>query len=171
MLCNLDQIRLSGIARNVGLSELLTTQDPIRGHVLETQHPNLSLLPSGLLPPNPADLLSTQRMHKILVEAEQALHLVIIDGPPTLVLVLADSPLLAALSVTAFSLSRPVRRARRRRSAQPTGSDGDHILGAALTKASREAGYGYSRYGYGYGHPKVDKKRTEILMIPQGTEH
>ncbi len=110
MLCNLDQIRLSGIARNVGLSELLTTQDPIRGHVLETQHPNLSLLPSGLLPPNPADLLSTQRMHKILVEAEQALHLVIIDGPPTLVL--ADSPLLAALSVTAFSLSRPVRRAR-----------------------------------------------------------
>jgi Mrp family chromosome partitioning ATPase len=114
VLCNLDQIRLSGIARNVGLSELLTTQDPIRGHVLETQHPNLSLLPSGLLPPNPADLLSTQRMHKILVEAEQALHLVIIDGPPTLVLVLvlADSPLLAALSITAFSLSRPVRRAR-----------------------------------------------------------
>ena len=47
---------------------------------------------------------------------------------------------------------------------------GAHVVGATLTKASTEAGYGYGRYGYGYGYHAVDKKRTEILMIPQGTE-
>ena len=47
---------------------------------------------------------------------------------------------------------------------------GAHIVGATLTKASTEAGYDYGRYGYGYGYHAVDKKRTEILMIPQGTE-
>ena len=49
---------------------------------------------------------------------------------------------------------------------------GSHILGVTLTKSSDTgAGYGYSRYGYGYGfgYGKLDKKkRTEILMIPQG---
>jgi capsular exopolysaccharide synthesis family protein len=156
---------------NVGLSKLLTTEDPIRGHVLETQHPNLSLLPSGPLPPNPADLLSTQRMHKIIAEAEQAFDLVVIDGPPTLGL--ADAPLLAAaVGNVLFVVEAGSTRTRAGVEAlNRLEATGTHILGAALTKASAEAGYGYSRYGYGYGHPKVDKKRTEILMIPQGTEH
>jgi hypothetical protein len=45
-----------------------------------------------------------------------------------------------------------------------------------LTKASGGSGYGYNRYGYGYGYgygrqlSNMDKKRTEILMIPQGSE-
>jgi hypothetical protein len=47
------------------------------------------------------------------------------------------------------------------------------VLGAALTKASSDEGYGYGRYGYGYAYGQrrvMDRKRTEILMIPQGTE-
>ena len=52
---------------------------------------------------------------------------------------------------------------------------GAHIVGAALTKSTNSpGGYGYKRYGYGYGygygHHKVDKKREEILMIPQGAD-
>ncbi len=40
---------------------------------------------------------------------------------------------------------------------------GVHIVGAALTKSSEElGGYGYKAYGYG----ALDRKRTEILMIP-----
>jgi capsular exopolysaccharide synthesis family protein len=159
-------------ADNVGLSKLLTTDDPIRGHVLETQHSNLWLLPSGPLPPNPADLLSTQRMHKITAEAEQEFDLVVIDGPPTLGL--ADAPLLAAavgnvLFVVEAASTRTRAGVEALNRLEATGA---HVLGAALTKASPEVGYGYSRYGYGYGgHAKVDKKRTEILMIPQGTDH
>ena len=46
-------------------------------------------------------------------------------------------------------------------------------LGATLTKSTDSGGgYGYNRYGYGYGYgygQGLDKKRTEILMIPQGT--
>jgi len=48
---------------------------------------------------------------------------------------------------------------------------GAHILGATLTKSTDSgAGYGYKRYGYGYGYGKLDKKRTEILMIPQDAD-
>ncbi|MGN6850525.1 MAG: GumC family protein, partial [Sphingomicrobium sp.] len=84
----------------VGLSKLLTTDDPLIEHVVETQHQNLWLLPSGPLPPNPADLLSTGRIRKIIAEAKDGFDLVVIDGPPTLGL--ADAPLLAAAAGSAL---------------------------------------------------------------------
>ena len=85
----------------MGLSKLLTTDDQrSTTHIVETQHDNLWLLPSGPLPPNPADLLSTGRIRKIIDEAKEAFDLVVIDGPPTLGL--ADAPLLAAAAGAAL---------------------------------------------------------------------
>ena len=55
----------------IGLSKLLTTDDHLQDHIVETQHQNLWLLPSGPLPPNPADLLSTGRVRKIIGEAKE----------------------------------------------------------------------------------------------------
>ena len=158
----------------VGLSKLLTTDDPMRQHVVETQHANLWLLPSGPVPPNPADLLSTGRFRKIMAEAEEQFDLVVIDGPPTLGL--ADSPLLAAAAGNVlFVIESGKTRTRAAIEAlNRVEATGAHVLGATLTKAEAGTVYDYNRYGYrygyGYGHPRVDKKRTEILMIPQGTE-
>ena len=157
----------------VGLSKLLTTDDAMRAHVLETQHANLWLLPSGPVPPNPADLLSTGRMRKIVAEAEAQFDIVIIDGPPTLGL--ADAPLLAATAGNVLFVveSGSTRTRAGIEALNRLEATGAHVLGAALTKASVEAGYGYGRYGYGHAYSRhaVDKKRTEILMIPQGTEN
>lgn len=156
----------------VGLSKLLTTEDAVRSHILETQHANLWLLPSGPVPPNPADLLSTGRIRKIIAEAEEQFDLVLIDGPPTLGL--ADAPLLAstAREVLFIVESGSTRTRAGIEALNRLEATGAHVLGGALTKATAEAGYGYGRYGYGYAHGRksVDKKRTEILMIPQGTE-
>ncbi|MFL6848740.1 MAG: GumC family protein, partial [Sphingomicrobium sp.] len=53
----------------IGLTKLLTNDEPLVAHVADTQHDGLSLLASGPVPPNPADLLSTGRMRTILNEA------------------------------------------------------------------------------------------------------
>ena len=158
---------------NVGLSKVLTTEDRIDGHVVETQHPNLWLLPSGPIPPNPADLLSTGRIRKIIAEASERFDLVVIDGPPTIGL--ADSPLLAAAAghVLFVVESEKTRTRAAIEALNRLEATGTHVLGVALTKArNRIGGYGYNRYGYGYGYGrgKLDKKRTEILMIPQGAD-
>ena len=161
-----------GATDHVGLSKLLTTEDALRAHVLETQHPNLSLLPGGPVPPNPADLLSTGRIRKILDEAEEQFDLVILDGPPTLGL--ADAPLLAAAAGNVLFVveSGSTRTRAGIEALNRLEATGAHVLGAALTKASADEGYGYGRYGYGYAYGQrrvVDRHRTEILMIPQGT--
>ncbi len=154
-----------------GLSKLLTTDDQLAAHIVETQHENLWLLPSGPLPPNPADLLSTGRIRKLINEARDAFDLVVIDGPPTLGL--ADAPLLAAAAGSAlFVIESGKTRTRAAIEAlNRLEATGTRILGATLTKSEEGgAGYGRSGYGYGYGYGYGSKsrvKKTEILMIPQ----
>ena len=155
----------------VGLTKLLTSDDRIEGHVVETQHDNLLLLPSGPIPPNPADLLSTGRIRAILNEAAAAFDLVIVDAPPTLGL--ADVPLIASAAGHVMFVVESGRTRTRAaiESLNRIESTGAHVLGATLTKsADSGTGYGYKRYGYGYGYGKIDKKRTELLMIPQDAD-
>jgi capsular exopolysaccharide synthesis family protein len=154
----------------LGLSKLLTTDDPVQSHVVETQHENLWLLPSGPLPPNPADLLSTGRIRKIIAEVRDAFDLVVIDGPPSLGL--ADAPLLAAAAgSTLFVVESGKTRTRAAIEAlNRIEATGARIVGATLTK-SDDSGGGYGRhaygYGYAYGYGTRGIKKTEILMIPQ----
>jgi len=157
----------------IGLTKLLTSDDLINGHIVETQHEHLLLLPSGPLPPNPADLLSTGRIRSILSEAADIADVVIVDAPPTLGL--ADVPLLAsAAGHVLFVVESGKTRTRSAIEAiNRIEATGAHILGVTLTKASHgSSGYGYSGYGYGYGYGygKLGKTRTEILMIPHDGE-
>ena len=159
----------------IGLTKLLTNEEHVDQHVVETQHSNLWLLPSGPLPPNPADLLSTGRFRTILSQAAERFDLIIVDAPPTLGL--ADAPLLAAAAGTVlFVIESGKTRTRAAIEAlNRLESTGAHIVGATLTKSTDSpGGYGYKRYGYGYGYGygqrKVDKKREEILMIPQAAD-
>jgi protein-tyrosine kinase len=61
--------------------------------LLTTPVPNLRVLPSGSVPPNPADLLGSQSIQKVLDHLRQLAEIVIIDSPP--VLPVADTTLLA----------------------------------------------------------------------------
>src|SRR3954452_16310629 len=143
-----------------GLSKLLTTDDEVRAHIVETQHENLWLLPSGPLPPNPADLLSTGRIRKIVNEAREGFDLVVIDGPPTLGL--ADAPLLAAAAGSAlFVIESGKTRTRAAVEAlNRLEATGTRVIGATLTKSEDgAAGYGRTGYGYGYGYGYGGKGR------------
>jgi polysaccharide biosynthesis transport protein len=152
----------------IGLSKLLTTDDPLQDHVVETQHVNLWLLPSGPLPPNPADLLSSGRIRKLIGEARDAFDLVVIDGPPTIGL--ADAPLLASAAENALFVveSGKTRTRAAVEALNRLEATGARILGAILTKSTESAG-GYGSYGYGYHYgygAKGRLRKTEILMIP-----
>lgn len=153
----------------IGLTKLLTNEEAVGGHVVRTQYENLWLLPSGPLPPNPADLLSTGRFHQILDEASEHFDITIVDAPPTLGL--ADAPLLGAVTGNILFI---IEAGKTRTSAAIDAlnrleASGAHILGAVLTKSTETgSGYGYGHYGYGYGYGKVEqRKRTEILMLAQ----
>ena len=136
-----------------GLSNLLAGSNDFKSAVFTTSTENLWVLPSGPIPPNPAELLASPRTAEILAMLQDMFDMVILDGPP--VLGLADSPLLSALAEgTIFTIAAGTRRlAARRAVARLEGADAQ-ILGGLLTMYDmRLSGLGYGGYGgYGYGH-------------------
>jgi capsular exopolysaccharide synthesis family protein len=158
-----------GVSNRQGLTKLLTNDDPVRGHILETQFENLWLLPCGPTPPNPADLLSTGRFKEIVKEASEHFDRIIIDGPP--LLGLADASLLASVAGNVMLVieSGKTRTRAARDAIDRVQSTGAHILGAILTKSAEES----SRYGYRltyYGYRPVEDNRDEIVMISHQPE-
>lgn len=82
--CDLRQPMLHtifGLANDQGLTSAILDQEaPLA--IQPTEVPGLSLLPSGPLPPRPADLLGSRRMEGLLHRLRQAADIVIFDTPP-----------------------------------------------------------------------------------------
>ncbi|HOT93311.1 MAG TPA: CpsD/CapB family tyrosine-protein kinase [Anaerolineae bacterium] len=71
-----------------GLTGYMLSQDGESALVLaETGVPNLHLLPSGALPPNPADILGSQKMEQLLTHLKARADVVVLDTPPVTVAV------------------------------------------------------------------------------------
>jgi succinoglycan biosynthesis transport protein ExoP len=161
---------VTGSDPDEGLSKLLTNSEPLAKHVLKTQFENLSLLPCGPLPPNPAELLASSRLKTIIAEALNQYDMVIVDGPP--VLGLADAPLLGGVC-RATLLVVESGKTRTRAALDAIGrlkNSGGNIVGAVLTKFHQRAhGYGYG-YGYGYEpyrYGGIGSRDREIKLIAQ----
>lgn len=156
-----------GVSNNHGLTNLLTSEESIREHLIRTQHDNLWLLASGPIAPNPADLLATNRFAAILKEASDNFDRVIIDGPPTLGL--ADATFLGAFAGHAMVVveAGKTRTNAARVAIERVVNSGTRIVGVALTKSSEDGSrYGYRYYRYG----AVEGKRKEMIMISQQPE-
>ncbi|UUR08746.1 GumC family protein [Sphingomonas glaciei] len=151
----------------IGLTKLLTNEEELLGHVAPTQFDNLSLLPCGTLPPNPADLLATARFGMIIEEALLHFQMVLVDSPP--VMGLADAPLIAHTCRNVLFVVES-GRTRTRQAAEALNNleaSGAHLIGGLLTKASETNG-NYSYYNYRYG--ELADKRERIALIPHHQE-
>lgn len=78
-----------------GLTGYMVSQDGESALILEeTAVPHLQLLPSGALPPNPADILGSQKMEQLLTLLTARADVVVLDTPPVTVAV--DASVLGA---------------------------------------------------------------------------
>ncbi len=73
-----------------GLSALLAGGNLSEPKILSTNITNLHLLPSGPIPPNPAELLASANLPRLLAIMRERFDLIVVDGPP--ILGLADAP-------------------------------------------------------------------------------
>jgi succinoglycan biosynthesis transport protein ExoP len=146
-----------------GLSRLLTSDDSVADHVTPTQYENLCLLACGPIPPNPSDLLSSNRLRAVVNEASSQFDIVLVDAPP--VLGLADAPLIASVvnDVVLVIESGKTRTTAAQEAINRLRAAGANIIGGALTKSAEESSaYGY---GYKYKYGAIDQDRTEIVML------
>lgn len=115
--------------------------------------PNLDVLPSGSVPPNPTELLGSRRMAAVLHELKASADIVIIDTPP--MLPVTDAAILAAQAdgVVFVTALGEVHRNAIVRSRTILEASGVRILGVVINKAPTSGGGYYNAYAGYYGSP------------------
>jgi polysaccharide biosynthesis transport protein len=155
--CDLRRPRLHAhfdIPNTVGLTNWLSGERDVDRLVQKYEKlPNLKLLPSGPVPPNPAELLGSDEMRKLLgVLSEKFAH-IIIDSPPAISF--TDASILSTMvdGVVLIVHGGKSSRAVVRRAKQQLLDVGAHIFGVVLNNVKLESQQDYyyaGYYGYGY---------------------
>ncbi|MES2096926.1 MAG: polysaccharide biosynthesis tyrosine autokinase [Pseudomonadota bacterium] len=143
----------AGVPNTLGLSNYLSGSDDIASLLVPLKELKLTAMPAGPLPPNAAELLTGERLTKLLAELLQSFDHVVIDSPP--IMGLADAPLICSrVEGTVYVVeSHGIRTSLVRTALARLASAHAHVIGGVLTKfESKRAHYGYGyEYGYGYG--------------------
>jgi capsular exopolysaccharide synthesis family protein len=71
-----------GIDNGIGISSVIVGHVSLEEAIRETEVPGLSVLSCGPVPPNPSELLHTQRFREVLVELKEMFDRVVFDSPP-----------------------------------------------------------------------------------------
>ena len=143
--------KVFGLTREPGLVDVIAEFATLDDSIRPTDVPNLSILTSGTLPPNPSELLGGPRMREVLDELKQRFDMVMIDAPP--VLVAGDASILAALSGAGTIVvlrAGETDRAAALASVQQLHGVGARVLGAVLNDPDAKVEKYESHYYYAY---------------------
>jgi capsular exopolysaccharide synthesis family protein len=126
--------------------------------VLRTKVRQLFLLPAGAVPPNPAELLGSERMQAVVAGYASGFQTIVIDSPP--LLAVTDAAVLASSAdgVVLVTAVNETRREGLRRAMAVLEGTGARVLGTVVNKVTKSQGY----YGYDskyYGAPSSGDQR------------
>jgi succinoglycan biosynthesis transport protein ExoP len=145
--------QIMGVENTIGLSHLLVGQARVREAVQRTSEPNLFVITAGRTPPNPSELLASERMKSFIANLGQGpFEWIVFDTPP--VLAVTDAVVLAGLvSAVVFVVgSEMTRRVHAERALTTLRAGKPKSIGVVLNRVDFDRNkYYYSRY-YGYNY-------------------
>jgi tyrosine-protein kinase Etk/Wzc len=152
--CDLRKPRVHEIFRNKrvpGLIDYLFGQAPLNEIVHKTEMDNLYFISCGTIPPNPAEMLESEKMRQLLSEMREMYDVTILDSPP--IIAVTDAEILATivdgtiLVVSADTTEYELME----RSVELIKKDKSSFIGTILNNFSYKSGYGsYYKYYYYY---------------------
>jgi non-specific protein-tyrosine kinase len=134
-----SQHEIWGNSNDRGLTTMMLEESAMSTPPLaQTSIENLQILPSGPLPPNPADVLSSQRMTGVIGVLKARANYVLFDSPP--VLAATDAALLGSKLDGVLLVVRAghTRREQTARARQTLDRVHVRVVGAVLSNAPRE---------------------------------
>jgi capsular exopolysaccharide synthesis family protein len=142
------------IPQTRGISNYLSSHTPLENLIVKLPIPNLSVLPCGPIPPNPAELISSDRMKDLLRNLSQQFDHILIDSPP---LISVTDPVILSTMVDGSILVVQSGKSTRelvRRARQELSGVGAKVFGVVLNNVNikREGynDYDYYRYASSY---------------------
>ncbi|MCL1801152.1 MAG: polysaccharide biosynthesis tyrosine autokinase [Promicromonosporaceae bacterium] len=149
-----------GIEGSVGLSTVLIGQAELDDVIQPWGNDHLDIIAAGVSPPNPSELLGSQRMATVLDELLNRYDVVVFDTSP--LLPVTDSAILAHLVGNALLVvgAGTIHRDQVRQAAATLESSGTRLLGMLVNRIPSKAVGGYSYTYYEYADPAANKFAT-----------
>ena len=147
-----------GMTGKTGLTTVLTGATTLEATVqVVPEIPNLDILPSGPIPPFPAEMLSSEAMGSLLERCRDIYNYVVIDSPP--ILSVTDGVVLARQADAVVLIVRHGKSSKHvvRRARDLLLRSGAPITGIVLNAVDLNSPEYYGYYGYsGYSYSSVD---------------
>jgi capsular exopolysaccharide synthesis family protein len=137
-----------GISNRVGLSDLVRGRFEIEGVIQEVEYiENLSVITSGSLPPNPAELLASQRMTEIMNKLKDQFDMIVIDTPPAIV---TDAQILATKSDGVIYVLKAgrIRSLAAQKPLEEFARVGAQVIGVVMNRIPRNRDFYYGGFTY-----------------------
>ncbi|WP_109244878.1 polysaccharide biosynthesis tyrosine autokinase, partial [Klebsiella pneumoniae] len=150
--------KLFRVANDNGLSDLLSGKINRDGVIKKVNSIGFDLIPRGIVPPNPAELLMHRRFGELLTWASQHYDIIVLDTPP--ILAVTDAAIIGHYAGTTLLVARFEQNTVKelevsfKRFEQSGVLVKGCILNGVVKKASSYYGYGYNHYGYSYNDDK-----------------
>jgi succinoglycan biosynthesis transport protein ExoP len=148
--------KLLGLRQVPGITDLLlgtaTLSEAMRPH--ETL-PEMSIIPAGITPPNPSELLNSQKFKTLVEQLSMLADIVILDSPP--VLAASDAQIIASKvdGVIVVVANGETRKASARQAMKILRQARANVIGIAYNKTNIQESYYY--YHYHYSTPTLGK--------------
>ena len=155
-----------GLGNKTGLSTILSSQKSaveMLSMIHEDSETGLSLLTSGPIPPNPAELISSEQMRRLLAVVSSAFSHVVIDSPP--ITSFTDGVLLSTMVDGVLLVVHSGKSSRNvvRRSRQLLSEVGAKIFGVVLNRVDSHSHdyYYYKKQYYGYEYSGQEEESEQ----------
>jgi capsular exopolysaccharide synthesis family protein len=170
--CDLRRPRVHdffGLPNEIGLTSVLLGEVPLAEAVQEVPEERyLMCLASGLLPPNPSELLASKRTVQVLTALQAESDIVLVDCPP--VLPVTDAAVLSARMDGTLLVATAGVTTRRdfARAIELLRQVEAPLVGAVLNGVTEEGAYGYAyKYRYYHAPSSQEEPRGRKRQEPQ----
>lgn len=146
--------KLFNVTSEVGLSNILSGGSSIERAIFHIENCGFDFIPRGIAPPNPAELLMSDKLEYVLKTVSEKYDLIIIDTPP--ILAVTDAAIIGKYAGTSLLVARFEENTAKeiavsiKKFIQSGVNIKGCILNGIVKKASSRYGEGYNYYSYSY---------------------
>lgn len=158
--------RRFGLSNRQGLTTAIVRGSEPQAFVQDSKIPNLSIMTSGPIPPNPAEMLMSETMWRLIDELKPHYDMIFLDASP--VGVVTDAAIIATrVDGTIFIVrAGEIKKAQLTRATDLLKKVNAHVLGFILNGASKQTDdyynyYYYNTYYYSNEPHPTDAKRAK----------
>jgi len=156
-----------GVAREPGVVHYLSGKAELKSVIKQTPVENIFLMPAGIIPPNPNELIGSQKFKNMVEELKAEFDFVLFDSPP--VMAVADATVLSTImdGVVLVICAGQSHHATMEKIVSSLKGVKANVVGGVLNKIKLEKIYGGYPYYYYYHHYYGDgeKERNRLLKI------